>query len=82
MSEVQRFRGGLVFKAHKRLYHATLGLTVIQKKERGGAGTSGGGDIGGLGCILNLLPANVLSNSFWRNKICFRILEYTRDIRL
>jgi len=28
---VQRFRGGLVFKAHRRLYHSTLGLRVIKK---------------------------------------------------
>ena len=26
------FRGGLVFKAHKLLYHSTLGLRVIKKK--------------------------------------------------
>jgi len=31
---VQRFRGGLVFKAHRRLYHSTLGLRVINKKIR------------------------------------------------
>jgi len=29
---VQRFRGGLVFKVHRRLYHSTLGLRVIKKK--------------------------------------------------
>ena len=29
---MQRFRGGLVFKAHRRLYHSTLGLRVIKKK--------------------------------------------------
>ena len=29
---MQRFRGGLVFKAHKLLYHSTLGLRVIKKK--------------------------------------------------
>jgi len=28
-----RFRGGLVFKAHRRLYHSTLGLRVIKKKK-------------------------------------------------
>ena len=27
-------RGGLVFKAHGRLYHSTLGLRVIKKKRR------------------------------------------------
>ena len=31
---VQRFRGGLVFKAYRLLYHSTLGLRVIQKKRR------------------------------------------------
>jgi len=29
---VQRFRGGLVCKAHRLLYHSTLGLRVIKKK--------------------------------------------------
>ena len=32
---MQRFRGGLVFKAHRRLYHSTLGLRVIKKKKHG-----------------------------------------------
>ena len=31
---VQRFRGGLVFKAHGLLYHSTLGLRVIKKKKK------------------------------------------------
>jgi len=30
---VQRFRGGLVFKAHRLVYHSTLGLRVIKKKK-------------------------------------------------
>jgi len=30
---VQRFRCGLVFKAHGLLYHSTLGLRVIKKKK-------------------------------------------------
>jgi len=29
-----RFRGGLVFKAHRLLYHSTLGLRVIKKKKK------------------------------------------------
>jgi len=29
----QRFRGGLVLKAHILLYHSTLGLRVIKKKK-------------------------------------------------
>ena len=28
-----RFRGGLVCKAHRLLYHSTLGLRVTQKKK-------------------------------------------------
>jgi len=31
---VKRFRGGLVFKAHRLVYHSTLGLTVIKKKKK------------------------------------------------
>ena len=29
----QWFRGGLVFKAHRLLYHSTLGLRFIKKKK-------------------------------------------------
>jgi len=31
---LQRFRGGLVFKAHRLLYHSTLGLRVIKMKKK------------------------------------------------
>ena len=31
---IQRFRGGLVFKAHRRLYHSTLGLRVIKRQKK------------------------------------------------
>jgi len=31
---VKRFRGGLVFKAHRLLYHLTLGLRAITKKKK------------------------------------------------
>jgi len=30
---VNRFRGGLVFKAHRFVYRPTLGLSVIKKKK-------------------------------------------------
>ena len=33
-ADVKRFRGGLVFKAHRWLYHSTLGSRVIKKKRR------------------------------------------------
>jgi len=36
---VKRFRGGLVFKAHRWLNHSTLGSRVIKKKE--GVGCTG-----------------------------------------
>ena len=31
---VERLRGGLVFKAHRSLYHSTLGSRVIKKKKK------------------------------------------------
>ena len=31
---VQWFRGGLVFKVHRLVYHSTLGLRVIKKKKK------------------------------------------------
>jgi len=31
---VKRFRGGLVFKAHRLVYHSTLGLKVITRKKK------------------------------------------------
>ena len=31
---MQRFRSGLVFKAHRILFHFTLGLSVIKKEEK------------------------------------------------
>jgi len=31
---VKRFRGGLVIKAHRLLYHPTLGLRVVKKKKK------------------------------------------------
>jgi len=31
---VKRFRGGLVFKAHRLVYHSTLGLRVIKKRKK------------------------------------------------
>ena len=30
-----RFRGGLVFKAHRLLHHSTLGSRAIKRKKRG-----------------------------------------------
>jgi len=33
-ADVQRFPAGLVFKAHRLLYHSTRGSRVIKKKEK------------------------------------------------
>ena len=33
--DVKRFRGGLVFKAHRLVYHSTLAWRVIKKKKKG-----------------------------------------------
>jgi len=33
--DAKRFQGGLVFKAHRLVYHSTLGLKVIKKKVYG-----------------------------------------------
>ena len=30
---MKRFRGGLVFEAHRRFYHSTLGFRVIKQKK-------------------------------------------------
>ena len=52
---MERFRGGLVFKAHRILYYSTLGLRVIKKRRRGAqaarrrlqASVSGGNGLNG-----------------------------------
>ena len=48
---VKRFRGGLVFKADRLLYHSSLGLKVIKKKKKGEAGTGAFVD-----CVRHLSP--------------------------
>jgi len=61
---VQRFQGGLVFKAHRLLYHSTLGARVIKKKKKRRWGmsahqtSSGGGmqDYRGASPIRNTSP--------------------------
>ena len=40
---VKRFRGGLVFKAHRRVYHSTKGLIVMKKKRRSSYARQGAG---------------------------------------
>ena len=53
---VQRFRGGLVFKADRLYYHSTLGSTVIKKKRRIEVSA---GDVG-LACFRVPLAPSVL----------------------
>ena len=58
---VQRFRGGLVFKAHRLLCHSILGLRVIQKIEEVLARhhpRSAGGN--GKLCLINPVSHNAL----------------------
>ena len=45
---VRRFRGGLVFKTHRLLYHSTLGSRAIKKKKKreGGVRVAEGQDEG------------------------------------
>ena len=46
-SNVKRFRGGLVLKTHRPVYHSTLGLIVIKKKRREErCGAQGGRQVG------------------------------------
>ena len=55
--DVQRFRGGLVFKAHRLLYNSTLGLRVIEKQEEKVWSFESGSDRGGNSLkVQRLLP--------------------------
>ena len=58
---VQRFRGGLVFKAHRLLCHSTLGLRVIKKKIPASANPFG------VCCLCLFISMHVCSCSF----LCF-----------
>jgi len=68
---VKRFRGGLVFKAHRLLYHSTLGLRVIKKKKvsqlrsrsQASVKAEDGSSIGSLLSYLRLLTGPTFS---WR----------------
>ena len=52
---MKRFRGGLVFEAHRLLYHSTLGLRVIKKEKKGASE----------GFICDLLSALGFKGSGW-----------------
>jgi len=40
---VKRFRGGLVFKAHRLVYHSTLGMRVIKQRREDQSVAGAGG---------------------------------------
>ena len=46
---MKRFRGGLVFKVHRRLCHSTLGSRVTKKKKVGGHTSSPPWSVSGFG---------------------------------
>ena len=53
---VKRFLGGLVFEAHRLLYHSTLGLRVIKKKRQsiGGGGSGLRFEVWGVGIVFGV----------------------------
>ena len=53
---VKRFPGGLVFKAHRLLYHSTLGVRVIKKKKKVGANPGALGERARASAEVGLLP--------------------------
>ena len=60
-AELTRFAEGfgvLVFKAHRLLYHSTLGLRVIKKKKKLSADLEGDGDKEGHGPLCKHLTSN------------------------
>ena len=78
-----RFRGGLVFKAHRLLYHSTLGLRVIKKKDEGHGrgGTyhfSSAGPSSSSRARHNLSGPHDLSDSFLSNRPPLHHLPFPR----
>ena len=61
--DVQRFRGGLVFKAHGLLYHSTLGLRVIKKKKKNQQSVLRRHSLGGGACMAAALVVLNFSHS-------------------
>ena len=55
---VRRFRGGLVFKAHRLFYHSTLVLAVIKKKKKKYTGPSAANQV-------DLPPSLAPSREWW-----------------
>ena len=85
---MKRFRGGLIFQAHKLLYHSTLGSKVKKKKEKSvrskGCGR-GLWEVSGAGIDSKCEDAKVWGSNFqgmwlWRPEWLFFPFPY-RDIR-
>ena len=85
---VNRFRGGLVFKAHRRVYHSTLGSRVIKRIRHGGfrhhraRGRGGWGrPVDGVGrAVLRLVRlVRWRSRSRWRERLRHLILSRWRE---
>ena len=62
---VKRFRGGLLFKAHRRLYHSTLRLRVIKKEKKLWEGALGR-------CLRHELMIECTLHSVSRTRPCTR----------
>ena len=56
-----RFRGGLVFKAHRLLHHSTLGFRVLKKKEKNPLSSDLGTEEKSRSTILTLGPGESVS---------------------
>ena len=75
---MNRFRAGLVFKAHELVYHSTLGLRVIKKKKRSvtvvlvesGCEVWGLG-VSGLGFGVHIARPEVNSHGIWCKSVNF-----------
>ena len=59
---MQRFRGGLVFKARRLLYHSNLGLRVMRKMEKRKAHVRQSRPDASLGCMINLFILEVVAS--------------------
>ena len=72
-TNVKRFRGGLVFKAHRLLYHSTLGLRVIRKRRSLPAVEPGGNTLKG---VEGLSPEQWLKPSLDSGHDCLICAEF------
>ena len=64
---MRRARGGLVFEAHRLLYHTTLGLGVIKKKQKKSARGLGVTvlKVGGIGYMVQGVGFRVQGSRFY-----------------